>query len=388
MRPKPFALERYFARHESSARHLLSCSDCEPLTLTELLGMTDDETRELWEHLSLAYTDSAGLPQLRREIASMYTGIGEEDVLEVVPEEGIFLGMHALLQPGDHVIVQAPAYQSLYALAEDIGCEVTRWLPDEAAGWHFDPAFVRGALRPNTRLVVCDFPHNPTGAMLSADEFEQLLGIVGAVGVHLFSDEMYRCLEQDPATRLPSAAERYDRAVSLSGMSKTFALPGLRVGWLVTHDRELRSRLGELKDYTTICASAPSEVLALVGLRARDRILERNLGIIRGNIAAMDRFMAKHRGMFAWTPPRAGSVALARVRAPRGTWDLCERLAAEAEVMLVPSALFDFGDAHVRFGLGRAAFGAGLSALDRWIAFADPNPRTASPEIPTPEEST
>jgi aspartate/methionine/tyrosine aminotransferase len=127
-------------------------------------------------------------------------------------------------------------------------------------------------------------------------------------------------------------------------------------------------------------------VLALVGLRARDRIVERNLAIIQANVAAVERFVGGHRSLFAWTPPQAGSVALARVRTPAGTWDLCERLSAEAGVMLVPSALFDFGDAHVRFGLGRSALGAGLSALDRWLAFADPDPRKATPEAPGPEE--
>ena len=227
-----FELERYFSRYEFSVRHLLSSSDCESLPMAELVDWADEECLELWRTLRLGYTESPGLPLLRREIAGMYEGVAPDDVLEVVPEEGIFLTMTALLEPGDHVIVTWPGYQSLYSLAQAMGCEVSFWRPDEAQGWRYDPADVRRALRPTTRLIVANFPHNPTGYLPPRADYEELLAVAAEAGVHLFSDEMYRWLEQDPAERLPSAAERYERAVTLCGLSKTFALPGLRVGWL------------------------------------------------------------------------------------------------------------------------------------------------------------
>ena len=131
---RPFAIERYFARFEHTSRHLLSSSDCEPLRLAELLSWADDETRDLWEHLSLAYTESPGLGLLRREISGLYDGVESCDVLEVVPEEGIFLAMHAILELGDHVVATFPGYQSLYSIAEDLGCEVsTLEAPDRTA---------------------------------------------------------------------------------------------------------------------------------------------------------------------------------------------------------------------------------------------------------------
>ncbi len=147
MRIEPFALERYFARYEFTARYLASCSDCDGLALEELLALADDETRALWRDLRLGYTESLGHPLLRAGIASLYEGAGADDVLTGAPEELIFLAMNCLLEPGDHVIATFPAYQSLHQIAESMGCEVTRWQPDEGRGWLFDPDFVR-AQRP------------------------------------------------------------------------------------------------------------------------------------------------------------------------------------------------------------------------------------------------
>jgi len=367
MRPGTFQLERYFSRYEFSAKHLLSSSDCETMTMAELVGRADDECVALWQALRLGYTESPGLPLLRREIAGLYNGIEPDDVLEIVPEEGIFLAMNALLEAGDHVIVTHPGYQSLYSLAETIGCEVTYWPPDEQQGWRFDPAFVRRALRPTTKLIVANFPHNPTGYLPSGAEYDELLGLAADAGVYLFSDEMYRWLEQDAAARLPSAAERYGRAVSLCGLSKSFSLPGLRVGWLVTRDAGLLAEIATFKDFTTICGSAPSELLAVMGLRDREWIVSRNLKRIVANAARLDDLCAARPDLFSWVPPRAGSIALARLHTGGGALAFCQALADEAGVLLAPSGVFGYGDSHVRVGLGREGFADGLARLVGWL---------------------
>ena len=174
---EPFELERYFAKHEFSAQYLLSSSDCEPLRMSELVAMADAETAQLWSQLRLGYTESAGHPLLRDVIAGMYGEIERKDILVVVPEEGIFLLMHSLLKPGDHVICTFPGYQSLYQVATSIGCEVSRWEPDEERGWHFDVDRLKAAMRPDTRLVVVNFPHNPTGAVPRIEDFEAIIDI-------------------------------------------------------------------------------------------------------------------------------------------------------------------------------------------------------------------
>ncbi len=367
MRIAPFAIERYFATYEFDLRYLLSSSDCESLTLAETLAMADPECRALWDGLSLGYTESPGLSLLRAEIAAMYGSVAPEQVIEVVPEEGIFLAMQAILEPGDHVVAAFPAYQSLYAVAESIGCEVSRWEPDEAAGWRFDAADLRRLMRPSTRLVVLNAPHNPTGFLPTGEEFAAIVAVAREAGAWFFSDEMYRYLERDPSDRLPAAVDLYERAVSLSGMSKAFSMPGVRVGWLATTDAGLMARIAELKDYTTICGAAPSGVLALIGLRNREAIASRNVGIIGRNLGAIEALAARRPDVFAWSSPAAGSVGLLGVDVPEGAAEMCECAAAEVGVMLLPSTVFSYGDAHVRLGFGRAAFAEGLAVFSDWF---------------------
>src|SRR5262245_42760663 len=210
MQIEPFTLERYFAKYEFSVPYLLSSSDCDGWAMSELLDLADPETLELWQTLRLGYTDSLGHPLLRQQIASLYKGVQPEQVLVVTPEEGIFLAMNCLLQQGDHVICTFPGYQSLYQVAHALGCEVTRWQPEENAGWRFDPEFLRRAIRPNTKLIVWNFPHNPTGSLPSRADFQTMIAIAQQYNVRIFSDEMYWLLEVDPSDRLPSAVEVWD----------------------------------------------------------------------------------------------------------------------------------------------------------------------------------
>src|SRR5690349_19645979 len=252
-----FTLERYFAQWEFHVRHFLCASDLEPLSLDELLSLADESGRALWDDLRLGYTESLGHPLLRAEIASLYETVSPDDVITFAgAEEGIFLAMHAMLAAGDHAVVLWPAYQSLYEIARSIGAAVTL-VPLDSRTWEFDPDAVLAALRPNTRLVVTNFPHSPTGALASPAAFERLTTALEQRGVALFSDEVYRGLELDEARRLPAGADIGGKTLSLGVLSKTYALAGLRIGWIATHDGALRDRMARLKDYTTICGSAP-----------------------------------------------------------------------------------------------------------------------------------
>ena len=350
---KPFKLERYFAKYEFSAKYLLSSSDCEGLLQSELLTLADDETRSLWEELALGYTVSLGHPLLRDEIAKLYQGITGDNCLVAVPEEGIYIALNSILQRGDHAICTFPGYQSLYEVAEGLGCEVTKWKPEEKDGWRFDPDFLEQSIRPNTRLIVANFPHNPTGYLPSKEDYERIVESARKHSLYLFSDEMYRFLEYSSGCRLPSACEVHDRAVSLCGMSKTFGMAGVRIGWLVTKDKRLLARMAAFKDYTTICSSAPSEVLAIVALRAKDVIISRHLARIGRNIGLLDRFFEEYQDMFGWVRPRAGTIGFPRLKGTLGALDFCQAAAKEANIMLVPSTVFDYGDRHFRVGFGR-----------------------------------
>lgn len=353
MNIQPFELERFFARYEFSAQYLLSSSDCESQAMSELLALADEEMAAEWEGLRLGYTESRGHPQLLQAIAEMYPGLGHENVLVAAPEETIYLFMRALLQSGDHVVCTFPGYQSLYAVAEAIGCTVDLWQPHEARGWYFDPQDLRDLLRPNTSLVVVNFPHNPTGYLPNQGDFEAVIDMARQNGAYLLSDEMYRFLELSEVDRLPTAVEQYERAFSLSGLSKAYGLPGLRIGWLAGWDTHLLERVGELKDYTTICSSAPSEILAIIALRARAALLGPQISRLQRNLAVLDRFFDDYSEFFEWQRPLAGSVSFPRMTTVEDTYEFCEELAAEAGILLVPSQVFQYGDRHVRVGFGR-----------------------------------
>jgi aspartate/methionine/tyrosine aminotransferase len=348
-----FQLERYFAKYEFSARYLLSSSDCEPLTMSELLSAADPEMIDAWETLKLGYTESWGHPRLREQIARIYEQVSSNGVLTVVPEEGIFLTMNALLEPGDHVVCTFPGYQSLYEIARTIGCEVSTWEPDEARGWYFDITDLDSKLRPNTKLVVVNFPHNPTGYLPTQADFTAIVDLVREQGASLLSDEMYRYLEVEPGSTLPAACDIYERAISLSGLSKSFGLPGLRAGWLASQDVEGLERISQLKDYTTICACAPGELLAIIALRNKEHILAEQNERTRRNLTVLDKFFERFQDLFSWNRPLGGSISFPRMLAVEDTYTYSEQVVAETGIMLAPSRAFQFGGRHLRIGFGR-----------------------------------
>lgn len=364
---EPFALERYFARHEFSARYLLSCSDCQALSLNELIGMADDESMDLWRNLTLGYTESPGHPLLRQSITGLYDSVDAADILVTVPEEGIFLTMQALLEPGDHVISTFPGYQSLYELARSIGCRVSLWMPDENRGWQFELDQLESLMEDTTRLVVINFPHNPTGAMISPDDLNLLVDRVRRRNIYLFSDEIYRFLEIKPETPLPAACDLYENAVSLGGLSKSFGLAGLRLGWLATRQAKILEPISRFKDYTTICNSAPSEILGIMALRNRDTIVAGHLARVKKNIANLAEFIQQHDDFFSWHPPRAGSICFPKMSSVGSTAVFCRQLLENTGIMLLPSRMFDYGDQHVRIGLGRDNLGDVLTRLDDYL---------------------
>ncbi len=360
-----FTLERYFARWEFAVRHVLGASDVEPYRLSEVLALADDDGRERWESLRLGYTEAPGLPALREEIATMYDGLTADDVPTFAgAEEAIFLAMHATLGAGDHAVVAWPAYQSLYEVARSVGADVTL-VPLNPADWSLDVDAVAAAMRPTTRIIVVNSPQSPTGAQLGADQLARLVSIAELHGAWLFSDEVYRLLEHGAPT-LPPAATLSPRALSLGVMSKAFGLAGLRIGWVATRDSALRARLASLKDYTTLCNSAPSEVLALIALRARDRVVARSRRILDANLSWLDAFFAEHSDRLSWVRPRAGSVGFPRLE--RGDADVFASTLVQREgVLVVPASQFGYPGNHFRLGYGRTDMPQALEGLARHL---------------------
>jgi aspartate/methionine/tyrosine aminotransferase len=368
MELKPFKLERYFAKYEFTAKYLLSSSDCDGLMQSDLLELADDETTKLWKNLSLGYTESLGHPLLQEEISNLYQGVNSDDCLVIVPEEGIFIAVNSILCKGDHVICTFPGYESLYAIAEALGCEVTKWIPEEENNWRFDPHFLEKNIRSNTKLIIVNFPHNPTGYLPPKNDYELIIDMARKHNIHLFSDEMYRFLEYDGNERLPSACEIYEKAVSLFGMSKTFGMAGVRIGWLVTKDKNLFTNMAAFKDYTTICSSAPSEILSIIALRSRQKIIDRHISRIKRNLALLDTFFDNHQDRFEWVKPKAGTIGFPRLKGEINSLEFCQSAIRTSNIMLLPSTIYEFDDRHFRIGFGRENMPEALAKLSEFVS--------------------
>ncbi|MCP4423241.1 MAG: aminotransferase class I/II-fold pyridoxal phosphate-dependent enzyme [Chloroflexi bacterium] len=367
MRIAPFEIENYFDQYEFSTPHLLCASDCETMPVAELLAMAGMSLDDLGR-LRLGYTEAQGNPELRTAVAQTYQSIQSDQIVILgSPEEGIYLTMRALLEPGDHVIVLTPAYNSLLAIAQHITGNVSQWeIQATSTDWQIDINSFERLITPETKLIIVNFPHNPTGFLPTLERFQTIIEIAKKHNTWLFCDEMYRGLELNGAETLPSAADLYHRAIVLAGLSKVQGLPGLRSGWLVIQDAKIRAQLQNWKHYTSICPPAPSEFLALAALKAQDQLVARNRKLIAQNLKTAVPFFQHWPQLFEWRPPQAGSVALVGLNAPSAT-DYCHQLAKEAGVLLLPSSYLDYGDQHVRVGFGRADFADNLTVYERYL---------------------
>ena len=366
MKIAPFRIEQYYAVHEFTAPYMLSSSDAESVAIADLLALEPDALERLLAQ-RLGYTESVGAPELRAAIAPIYETLSPDDVVVVAAaEEAIFVAYHALLEPGDHVVVETPCYESALQVARSAGAAVTEWRRSASDGWAHDLDALRSALRPDTKLVYINSPHNPTGMQMSREVLDAVVGLCAERGAWLFSDEVYRELEHDPADRLPAACDLYERALSLGSMSKTYGLPGLRLGWLACRDRDALQRIVDLKHYTTICSSAPSELLSALALRHRDVLADRNRGIVLANLPLLDAFFERHADVLSWVRPTAGPIGFPRLHGVDDATAFCEQLVAAEGVLLLPGAVYD-EPGHVRVGFGRAAMPEALERLERYI---------------------
>lgn len=367
-----FKLETYFSYWEFNARYHLTASDAQTITMSDLLELADDDARRRWDTLALSYTETYGLPALREEIARTYDVVAPEDVLCFAgAEEAIYLAMHALLEAGDHAVVLTPNYQAAETIPLSI-CEVTGVALVAESNWALDVDAVERALRPNTKLVSVNFPNNPTGAVPDPEAWQRLVRLCDERGITLFSDEVYRGLELDRPS-LPQAADLSEKALSLNVMSKAYGLPGLRIGWIACRDRALLDKLERAKHYTSICNSGPSEILALIGLRARDQLLERNRGIIAANLPLFEEFFARYPELFEFERPQGGCVCYPRYLGADGVEAMCTELVDQAGVLLLPSSIYhseltETPTDRFRVGVGRLAPG---EALEHWAAWLE-----------------
>ena len=363
----PFKLERFFAKYEFNTEFLLCSSDCEAMSIADLLAI-DEGAAEKFQNIWLGYTESLGSPSLRKEIAGIYSSTQPEELLVFSgANEAIYLFMMAALKENDHIIVHSPHYQSLSEVAKGIGCMVSPWRAREENGWALDMDELRHLMRSSTKAVVVNVPHNPTGYLMSRADFDELNKFVQENNLLLFSDEVYRESEYDPSDRLPAAVDYGAHAVSLGVTSKTYGLAGLRIGWVATKNRDLYNKMASLKDYTTICNSAPSEFLAELAMRHRAKLANRNLEIIKHNLTVIDDLFTRYSSLFSWHRPKAGSMGFPKLL--KGNVEsFCDNLVKKAGVLLLPGSVYDDAHNHFRLGLGRKNLPQAVERLEGYLS--------------------
>lgn len=371
----PFHLKRFFNQPAAAtARANLSPSFAEPLGTADLLALEPGAAERL-AHLPLGYTVAFGGAELRGAIAARYSEVEPGQVVAACGgDDALPTLFMALLQPGDHVVVQSPLYQPLTSVAAWCGAEVSLWAAEEGAGWEPPLAALARLVRPATRLVVVNFPHSPTGFAPDRAYLDDLIALADEAGVVLVGDEIYRGLPLDGREEAPSLADLSTRAVVLNSVSKAYGLPGLRVGWLATRNGAVLEAVRAFRMHLNTYVGAPVEFLAALAVRHAEAILARNLDLARANLALLDAFLARHTDRFAWVPPHCGVVAFPRWLGGESTSALSDRLLHDHGLLLAPSAHFAAGEHHVRLGFGTATFSTGLALLEEALLTGDTPP--------------
>jgi aspartate/methionine/tyrosine aminotransferase len=370
---EPFALERWMTRHELHVTYDIAESGIHPLRLADLLaweGAADGQAQATLEallELRLGYSEARGTAALRSAIAATYVGCEADNVLVTTGAiEANYLLFNVLLDAGDHVIAPFPAYQQLYSVPRALGCDVSLWEVGPATGYGYDLDALERLVRPTTRLIVVNTPHNPTGALLSPAELRRVYALAESVGALVLGDEAYRWLAvPNGAPLAPPMVDHGPLGISVGTVSKPFGLPGLRIGWIAA-PAPVVAACWAARDYLSLSPGKLNDAIAQLAFRHRERILERNSAIIAANLAAAEAWVARHADVLAWTPPRAGLLALLRYDLPMDSRELADLLATEYSVMLAPGSVFGL-ERHLRIGLGQdpPVFRAGLAAASR-----------------------
>lgn len=360
----PFEMERWQSTWEHSVEYNLSESGVEPLPLRELLRDVGAIERFL-DH-PLAYSQGNGTPELRSAIAALYRDASPDHVLVTNgSSEGGLLAAWHLVEPGDEVVLMLPNYMETWGLVQMFGGKVRPLRLREDLRWQFDPEDLKSLVTRRTKAIAICNPNNPTGAVMANPQRKAVLDAARDAGAWLLSDEVYIGAEREvPPTT--SVWGEYERTLVLNGLSKAYALPGLRIGWVVG-PLETIARLWAHHDYTTLTPTYLSDRLAQIALSPgrRGEILSRTRSILRRNYGPIRRWIEGHGTLFTHIPPAAGAICFLRYAMRINSTDLAWRLLKERSTLIVPGDHFGM-DGYLRIGMGHpeAYIEAGLARID------------------------
>lgn len=337
------------------------------MTIKELLALEKD-AENAFQNTWLGYTETRGDLKLRDAISSIYNNLSTENITVCTgAQEPIFLISHGILQPDDEVIVQSPCYQSLQSVPESIGCKVLSWnVRYQNNRPTFDLDELKKLVNTKTKAIYLNAPHNPTGFLFTKEEQQAIIDLARANNIFILCDEVYRELEHSPEFKIPAFGDVYENGISIGVMSKSYGLPGLRIGWIATQNQEVLEQFAILKEYTTICNAAPSEFLAGVALRNRKTILGRNLQIVQNNLKLYEVFFDKYADLFSWYKPNAGPITLVKMLFDNDDLTFADRLLKEKSVLILPGGIYDYSG-YFRIGFGRKTIQEGLEQFEAFV---------------------
>ena len=350
MKLEPFTMERWQSTYENTVEYNLSESGVHPLAVHELVG--DGALADRLLATELGYSQSNGTAELRRAIARLYTGADEANVLvSNGSAEAICAAVWSLVEPGDDVVLMLPNYMQIHGLARAFGGNIRPFQLKAELAWQPDLEELRRAVTRSTKLIAVCNPNNPTGAVLDDIAMDAIVNAARSSGAWLLADEVYQGAERDGATT-KSFWGRYEKTIITNGLSKAYALAGLRIGWVVAPPEQV-ARLWSYRDYTTIAPSTLSDQLARLALAEgnREAILRRTRGILQKNYPMLEGWVEEHGDMFSLVPPRAGAIAYLKYHLNINSSQLAERLRTEKSVLIVPGDQFGM-DKYLRIGYG------------------------------------
>ncbi|MBW4431904.1 MAG: capreomycidine synthase [Pelatocladus maniniholoensis HA4357-MV3] len=358
----PALLEGWMRDYYFSTEIDIGSSGVENFSLTELYQLTNLTQEEL-NNVVFHDSSSLGSLQLRQAIASRWSNGDPEQVMVTHgSSEANFLIMNGLLNAGDEVVVLDPCYQQLFSIAESIGCQLKRWQLRGEDNFAPNIEEAKKLITPRTRMVIVNFPHNPTGVSLSQQEQNELIEAVTEVGAYLVWDAAFADIVYD-GILLSNPNLYYDRSISMGTFSKCYGLPGLRFGWCLA-SKELLEGFVHLRDYMTLHLSPMIELIAQRVVEKADNLLSIRLQQAYTNLDILSKWVEEHKEFVRWSRPQGGVCTFMGLRSISDSEAFCHHLANVYKVLLVPGTCFNH-PSHVRLGFGGATsdLKEGLSRL-------------------------
>ncbi|GAB2027821.1 aminotransferase [Lactovum odontotermitis] len=366
-----FGCEDWLNKWEKSAQIDIAQSTISSLTLDEILSFEQDNGEAFLEKIkkeTFSYGWIEGSPEFKGEVAKLYKSVKTDNILSTNGATGAnFMAILGLIGPGDHVIAEWPTYQQLYDWPRTLGAEVDNWQVYEEDGWYPRLDELRALVRPNTKLICINNAAQPTGAILNTAFLDEVVKIAREIGAYILSDEVY--LPLNPDADYTPIADLYKRGISTNSMSKTYSVPGIRVGWVATPDDALADELRKIRDYTMICTGVFDDAVAALVLKHKDKVLARAREIVSNNLSILKDWVA-HEPLVSMIYPDMVSVSFVKFEAldPARTEEFAVKLLQEKGVLIIPGNRFDMpGHARIGYCTDEATLRAGLERLSEFL---------------------